>query len=633
VEVFEVPPPAYDPRLDDVAEWPRLPGITCDDDGAFVVRASPGSSIALRALSAGEASPLAIVHARDFPRGLELVVSPVAGFGLTVRNEQGAPIGSADVIVYEEALFSADPWTNGLHRLAARGRTDAEGRYRVPFAAVGPLEFVVASSGRGRVRESVDFPDREVEVVLRPGASLEGRVVDRSGAPVADAEVAAVLNGLTVDVTVTAPDGSYRLGRVPDVGPFEVEVAAPGRGCAARDQVKWAEGGRLDLVIEPVRAIRGRVLLYEPGRDLRPAAGVRLAGDSHPNTVVTGPDGGFVFEDHPLGSTVLGVLDPDLCTAQEAGQSDHTPAFFVGPTDDDLDLVIMRQMAEEGVLRVEQDREPSRERPVLPLWNKVVAGRVLGPLGEPIPFAAVQSLGDSGGPDRVTTDLRGRFRIEGCAPGLQRVTVRARGYRSRAFDEVPEGSEDLLLTLSRGESCSGRLLGPDGEPLPGLEVSAWPDSGGDDPFETRTEETRQSAVTGAQGEFTIAGLEPVPCCLRVTTGGAEYWQGPTLRKVPPGSTDLVLTARPTWFEMDIRIGGTVLDADGNAVIDAVVTAEPEGFRGRTLTRKSYGERGWFTVLGLWPGPHRITVTAKGYRTEIRRAVLCGTGSLEITLRH
>ena len=64
----------------------------------------------------------------------------------------------------------------------------------------------------------------------------------------------------------------------------------------------------------------------------------------------------------------------------------------------------------------------------------------------------------------------------------------------------------------------------------------------------------------------------------------------------------------------------------------MVRAEPEGFRGRTLSAESYGKEGWFTVLGLWPGPHRVTVSAEGYRTETRNEVLCGTRELMITLR-
>lgn len=119
---------------------------------------------------------------------VEPVVEPVAAaptsppqlFGVVV-DEDGAPIEGADVYLRTEDDEDDD---------VAASTTDASGRFAWPIADVeglGPLDLGAVANGRLRatVADAVARqPADGHRLVLGPGASLAGRVVDPSGMPI-----------------------------------------------------------------------------------------------------------------------------------------------------------------------------------------------------------------------------------------------------------------------------------------------------------------------------------------------------------------------------------------------------------------------------------------------------------------
>ena len=163
-------------------------------------------------------------------------------------------------------------------------------------------------------------------------------------------------------------------------------------------------------------------------------------------------------------------------------------------------------------------------RPTLP---RLVAGRLVDPEGRPVPGARIR-VEDAATRDSWsdTTDAEGRFSVE-CAHGEEfRVDVTSsfpaplpgsdpghlpeRDLAVRERRGVVAGTDDLLLVAERTYRITGRVLGPDGRPVPGADVGSWAEdgSGGAEIVETR-----------GDGSFEIG-----PCLAGPWTIEAELWR-------------------------------------------------------------------------------------------------------------
>ncbi|MBI5836106.1 MAG: carboxypeptidase regulatory-like domain-containing protein [Candidatus Eisenbacteria bacterium] len=137
--------------------------------------------------------------------------------------------------------------------------------------------------------------------------------------------------------------------------------------------------------------------------------------------------------------------------------------------------------------------DAARLQPVLVMSRLCsVQGRVVDPEGRPMPGATVE--GAAAG--TATTDAAGRFTISNVPASVGELTVRADGFLRRgARIQCPEFGGLVVLpdiVLTRGRTVSGRVLGPDGHPLPNI----WVDF------------TEVRATTDADGRFTARGVRP-----------------------------------------------------------------------------------------------------------------------------
>ena len=159
----------------------------------------------------------------------------------------------------------------------ARGRADARGRFRVALLATGPL---VATAALG-THEGSTAPEAADTLALSvcPGATLEGRVLDRHGRPVAGATVTL---GDGLDVTLTEEDGEFTLT---DLALVATQVRASAEGAsasAALAPLTPREVRRLDLTLEAGRLLRGWVL--DPTGE--PVSNANLSARDFADTVV-----------------------------------------------------------------------------------------------------------------------------------------------------------------------------------------------------------------------------------------------------------------------------------------------------------------------------------------------------------
>jgi hypothetical protein len=165
-----------------------------------------------------------------------------------------------------------------------------------------------------------------------------------------------------------------------------------------------------------------------------------------------------------------------------------------------------------------------------------------------------------------TTDETGRFRFANIQPGEYQLEAEKIGFIDGAYGAVKPTSRGSLLKLSTGDritdltislypggAISGRVLDPDGDPAPHMEVVVWRRQ-----LQARA---RQSAAgqttTDMAGEYHIEGLLPGSYLLSASAG---HW-GYAIRQIPVGRD-----GKPTKLhELATYFPAAITRADAQAV--------------------------------------------------------------------
>ena len=287
-----------------------------DAQGRFVLRDLPAVRLDIHARSTGFA-PL-VVRGVELPPGRRpvdlgtLMLEPGVTIRGSVADPEGQPIAGAEVW-----RTPADQGTRLGHvhqDAAADTRTGEDGRFELVDLAPGTrLDLAVDADGflPARVR-GVEAPTAEpVVLLLRPAASVRGRVENADGEPVAGAEVNARLVSEAVenfgDMSVVTDDaGRFALA---DLMPGAVAIEA------------WAQGYQPSepeaLELEARQEIEDVVLVLEPGAVLEgfvstldgdPVAGARvLVGRA---AATAGDDGAYRVAGIPPGQREAEVRHP-----------------------------------------------------------------------------------------------------------------------------------------------------------------------------------------------------------------------------------------------------------------------------------------------------------------------------------
>src|SRR2546425_536562 len=332
--------------------------------------------------------------------------------------------------------------------------TDANGRFA--FTAPSGRQSVVASkSGYARSEATPAIAGQPIEVRLRRGATISGRVVDGFGDPVVMARVSAQ----TMSSSAANPTNAAT-GETDDRGEYRL-----------------------------AGSVRGRVVSGD-GRSLSHAQ-VRLISQNDfrlQRTASADEDGRFEFADLPAGK--FGVIASK--TGYSPVGSDESPLGSILNSARPFDLA-------EGETRERVDVSLVR-------WG-TLAGRVFDELGDPIQGVSVQVLHiryeagrrrlvAAGGAAHATDDL-GRYRLYALAPGRYVVSATVGGvasadlpgYTRSYFPGTPNASEaqfvsmaasqdvvgiDFSMSRTRTARVSGKMLNAAGEPTTGGTVQLMP---------------------------------------------------------------------------------------------------------------------------------------------------------------
>lgn len=440
-----------------------------------------------------------------------------------------------------------------------------------------------AKSSTLRLKEG----ERKSGVILTipRGVALTGRVVAADGKPLSgvgvEAGEASGNNfgvffrtigdpGSQRDTVRTGSDGSFSM-RVRE-GLYDVtftrEGLAPKR---LRGQQVTAATKPLEVTMEPGADITGRVTRAGTGVEGVNVDAMSMNGGTG---AVTGPDGSFRIADLEPGQVMLAFRKPD--------------AF----------IQVMRNVT-----------APTRDLAIeLPAGGRIT-GRVFDKASHaPITSfqAGINTSRSGGGRVMMTPPLMrsftsddGTFVLENVPPGDTQVIVNAPGYTAGNVPGVivEDGKTiaGIEVGLETGTRLTGRVTSSEGEPIPGATVR----QGEGGPMRAR----EGTAITDANGEFTLEALEPGEKTFQIAASG--YLSE---------SRTLTLSGRDARLDVQLSSGttvpGIVVTEAGAPVSDAHVFVRGIGFTNSRSARTD--ANGAFQLGGLAPGHYTFVAERSPY---------------------
>lgn len=394
-----------------------------DDEGIalFEMLALSTYEMDARRADRGKASSVLELSTSCISRNEKLVIRDSAGVRGVVVGEDGKTIG--DVELSLEYLDAENESADAV-RLS---RTDAKGNFRVPSLAPGTWQLTALKEGFVETAEVFDMHDarvdEEIKLILSRGGTIDGRIVDLSGRPVAD-------------WTVYARGGT-------DV------AARPSSKLDGSFSFSGLRGGRYELYAEPssnndrelevghvrtatVAAVTGseQVILRAPGTGILSGV-VTFSGAPPPES--------FSITVPGLGSTTFDGLSGRF----------RLPSAIAAR----YPLIVRAPGYSGDVSEVEVLRGQETSVQVLLEAAVELRGRVLDSAdGTPISGADITVLSER---KTTLTHKDGRFEVRGLPPGEHLVFVRANGYGTAKIGPISvEGGDvpELEAKLDRANA-------------------------------------------------------------------------------------------------------------------------------------------------------------------------------------
>ncbi len=558
-----------------------------DDAGRFEVRGvNTGRRVGATAPGHG---PSGLAKVRDdgtHVQQVHLRLGPPGGtLAVLVLDASRTPVPGAQVLLGSQWGFDV-PWPNewdSRERLPPRRMvTDAEGRFRAVDLPPGIVSFTVRASGWTPWDTAIDLlagETQEFEIVLAPGASIEGVVSDSRGRPVAGAQVEVGDEGTLEQVVATSgEDGRYLLADVPR---FEREVRA-----SLKDMGKAST----KLVIEP-----GQRHEWNP----RLVAGVELAG-----RVV---DAG--------GAPASGWRVTASCLAAGGGygyrsaETDAQGRFRLLDCVDGLhELRVAALVSVKDVLPSAGEVEirlPAEAQP-----SAFVEGTVVLPDGRPARGASVL-LGDVAvglGQSSVVDPDTGRFRHGPVKPGLYRIVVKAEGHadlQGADLELLAGETRDVgVLMLAVPSRVRVTLEVPPGEETCRIDCS----------IRAMPSDRRLHRFSMLDDACRVRETEPLPPgeYELVVTGGSMLRRDLRVRVESGRDTKLTVALEPGQMQMYVLRTTRDPPPPGElVVVDAAGTLRQS--REAYWSAADAGETGQVIYGGFTcrPGPHVLRLVADG----------------------
>ncbi len=526
-------------------------------------------------------------------------------------------------------------------------KTGVTGDFQLPVAPDRQVEVSAAVAGffqgDAEVGSRPGRPRRPPTLALEPAMVVSGRVVDERGQGVAGVEIrtAPQMGGRSnlSQIRRIGRSNSSGMLRTDGSGRFRLSGLGSGLGytlrltrsgfAPLRAEIPPLEPGRpgseLQLVMLQGRTAFGRVL----GPSEAPVAGARVTLRSAASTdprarmrqmfqpeagyeAATGEGGRFELTDLPAGSFDLEVRGRGYAPLTVPGL-----AVPEGKGRTDLGTVVLAPGVTLEGYAVDPNGQP------------VAGAEVRANATQSEPFA--MPILDPGEAAAVT-GADGSFRIEDrrAAETLD-LQVTREGYAPGHLPGVRVPTEQpLRVTLQPASAILGKVIDPDGKPVPNARVwaVAMDEARGMRPM---VPGRFNQAITDEQGAFRLAGVSPGATELHAM---AQGWQPAELSnlEVPAGRD---LKGVEVVLQPGATVEGRILSPAGQPVpgagVSVLKTGEAAMIRFFRPDATADGE-GWYLMEGVAPGPHSVAAEHPSYRRAVRDLdVKMGENTLDLTL--
>lgn len=252
------------------------------------------------------------------------------------------------------------------------------------------------------------------------------------------------------------------------------------------------------------------------------------------------------------------------------------------------------------------DVTPGETRPKDEPSVILLTGLVKGRAGQPIQDADVLLLRDGMTRARTRSLANGRFILEGPTGSLPMIHVGAAGHSSRAFVDLPTGS-DVVVVLDKAVAFRGTISDAGGNPMGRALVTLTPRG--------RPDLAPVSAESGSKGRFRIDRVAPGRWDVTVSKDGFAPVHDTMLVIPPPDGLE-----RDYVLDTGITLKGTITTDDGRLVvagaqievIDRIVGGRPIQNQSRRLGPYVSRGDGTFEIPALLPGTLVLLVKGRGF---------------------
>ncbi|MCP3961472.1 MAG: hypothetical protein GY719_26810 [bacterium] len=534
----------------------------------------------------------------------------------TVVDERDVPIAGAEVRLAEQVDRRRGFRFGGEESEPPGHSTDADGRFAVPDLSAGRYDLQVEAEGYGSVSvPGVELPEGAGDidlgtVVLPPGVTVEGRVVDSGGQPLAGVEIHAtepskmslpaayqrLVLARTAPDAVTAVDGHFAVKNRRAGERLDLNVAREGYVPQTVSGVVAPPEEPLSVVLQPASRVTGRVVdedgdpIAEAALQARPEGlgGSGGARFSSFNRARSGEDGRFELLDVEPGKVTVVAEAQGFQRTQISGLEAPAGGELSG-----VELVLSAGVTISGVV-LDADSEPVR-------GARVSVSATGGP-GRPIVFIEI-------------ADGDGRFELTGIGLGPLTVTAEddsGSGSASKSLEVT--GDQEIELRFEDGVEVSGRVVGPDGTGVAGAEVVLSKGTGNRFWGAGRAE-----AASATGGAFTLENVTPGSYQLSAAKEG--FARAQTGHPIEVG--DAPLGGLEIRLEEGITLTGRVLGLE----IDELALVE---IRSRHSSGRADFE-GNYTLANLSPGEVHVRAEIPGTGRQVSEHITLEEGVTQATL--
>ncbi len=548
---------------------------TTDTNGEYTIgNLHPGTyNVTVQAAGFAETTTTdTIVQAGSTTLAPILTLSAPASLTVTLQNSSSAPISSVGVDLIQNGAVMAAGETDSTGQTTLSGLAPGTDQLQTEaFPYLSPGVSVTVQAGA-----SLDET-----YVLQVGGTVQGKVTDGSGNPLANVPVTILgQDGSSSLTTTTASDGTYQMQGL-NLGTYAVMIGS--LSGLERQEISFSASNPTATVNFALAGatLAGTVLEADGATPLTSATVYLMLNGAPGITGSTDANGDYSFEGVPPGTYTV--------------QTDEAAGFASSQS-----VVVTT-----GTVTI----------PIIKEGSDTLSGTVDDASGDPISGATIlvepailPALGLS---LTATTAANGGFTIQGLAAGSYVVSVNAAGYAIQQQTSALSGSSGPLgFRLQTGTTLSGTVT----DALSGAAVT-------DASITVVSESTHQvvaTAQTGEEGTYQVPNLAAGTYDLIAadSSHGINELFGLTIG-ASPAVQNLALQAESAGLQ------GTVTDVQGNPIADAFISVLDS--HGNLLISAQTNFFGGYTISGLPAGTVTVAVGAEGYAPTMRSGVALQSG--------